>query len=248
MNSQQAKEILLLYRPGLNDDPEMAAALAVAKTDAELERWLGEHMASQEALRAKFRQIPVPEGLKEQILSERQAHTTLSFRRGVLVTASILAVIALSAVLLSILRPHPEKSFANFRSRMVGIVARAYPKMDLETNDLNQIRAYLTTRQAPSDYSLPTRLQQTTSTGCAVLQWRGKTVSMVCFNSGTGPKAPAPDLFLFVVNRSDVPNAPDSATPQFSQSNRVALASWSDQNKTYILAAFGEESALKQYF
>jgi hypothetical protein len=75
VNVNEAKNILLLYRPGTADaeDPQIAAALALAKRDPELARWLEEHCARQEALRAKFRQITVPAGLKEQIISEQAA-------------------------------------------------------------------------------------------------------------------------------------------------------------------------------
>ena len=66
MNRDEAKNFLLLYRPGTADadDPQIAGALALAKRDPELARWLEEHCARQEALRAKFREITVPEGLK----------------------------------------------------------------------------------------------------------------------------------------------------------------------------------------
>jgi len=45
VNSQQAKAILMLYRPGVSepDDSELAAALDLAKRDPELQRWLLEH-------------------------------------------------------------------------------------------------------------------------------------------------------------------------------------------------------------
>src|SRR5436190_735159 len=74
LTNQEAKEALLLYRPGISDarDAEFVEALACARKDPELERWFQEHCAVQGVLRDKFRQIAVPEGLKEQILSERQ--------------------------------------------------------------------------------------------------------------------------------------------------------------------------------
>jgi len=49
MNHNEAKDILLLYRPGTADvaDPQIAEALALAQRDAELARWFGEHCARQ---------------------------------------------------------------------------------------------------------------------------------------------------------------------------------------------------------
>ena len=241
----------MLYRPGVfePDDSELAAALDLAKRDPELQRWLHEHEARQQAIRASFRAIHVPEGLKEQILSERKAHFSLPLHR----KAAVALVCALSAVILLFTllpfgRPREDKSFANFRTRMVRTASRHYPKMDLETSDPVQIRGYLSQHQAHGTYVLPAPLERTTPTGCALLQWHGKPVTMVCFNSGSKSAANAADLFLFIINRADVPNAPATGEPQFVQTNSVATASWSDKDKTYVLAALGDEAFLRRFY
>src|SRR6266487_4292933 len=71
MNSRLAKEILLRYRPGTADasDPEFAEALQQAKRDPELGRWFAQHQAFCETIRDRFKQLPVPAGLKEDILA-----------------------------------------------------------------------------------------------------------------------------------------------------------------------------------
>ncbi|HTR42231.1 MAG TPA: hypothetical protein VMH87_11505, partial [Pseudomonadales bacterium] len=95
MNNDEAKQVLLLYRPGTSDaeDPETAAALALAKTDPELSRWLEEHCARQTALRDKFRQLPVLAGLREQIISEEAAKAKAASRREKIVGAVAVAAI-----------------------------------------------------------------------------------------------------------------------------------------------------------
>ena len=251
MNSRQAKEILALYRPGTADreEPEVAAALALAGRDPELGRWFQDHCEIQSTLRAKFKQIPVPEGLKEQILSEKNAHIALPLpRRLALVAAGAMCLLLMAGIALFLWGPREDRSFANFRSRMVRTVARQYPRMDLETSDLGKIRQYLVQHQAHGDYQLPPQLGKTAGTGCAVFPWRGKTVSMICFNSGATGNPSQPDLYLFVVNQSDVPNAPPVGPPQFAQSNRVVTASWSSGGKTYLLAGMGDEASLRKYF
>ena len=187
MNSQQAKEILLLYRSGIpeSDDADLAAALDLAKRDPELQCWLEQHLAVQQALRLKFRQIAVPEGLKEQILSERKAYVSAPVRKkAALVVLSVVAALVLIGIGLSLFRPGEDKSFTNFHSRMLRIASRQYPKMDLETSEHSQIRSYLSHHQAQGNYNLPSALQQAVPTGCAILHWQGKPVSMVCFKSG----------------------------------------------------------------
>lgn len=250
MNSQQAKEILILFRPGTEDaaDPEVAEALALTKQDSELAHWFEEHCALQQAVRANFRQIPVPEGLKEQILSERAVKTSPLFRKkaGVLALAAFLLLV-LVGLGFFYLRPNPENGFLAFRHRMAGNVLRVYPRMDLETNDLAQIREYLATHQGHGDYVLPHGLSKTAGTGCKVLDWRGNKVSMICFNSGTNGKPTVPDLFLFVVDRSLVKDAPGASSPEFAQISRLLTASWSEGNKTYVLGGLRDEQFLRNY-
>ena len=81
MNRDEAKSILLLYRHGTADadDPQVAGALALAEQDQELKDWLVRHCARQFVLRERFRQIPMPAALKEQIISEQAVREKMIF-------------------------------------------------------------------------------------------------------------------------------------------------------------------------
>jgi hypothetical protein len=83
MNCSEAKEVLLLHRPGIADaaDPQIAEALELAGRDPELRRWLDEHSAFQKAMRAKFQQIEVPAHLKVSLLMREQRSRRLSLPR-----------------------------------------------------------------------------------------------------------------------------------------------------------------------
>jgi hypothetical protein len=71
MTTRQAKQILLLYRPGTADaeDPEIIEAVELARRDAELARWFAQHCAFQDAVRAKLRQVEVVPQLKAALLA-----------------------------------------------------------------------------------------------------------------------------------------------------------------------------------
>jgi hypothetical protein len=252
LNRSQAKETLLLYRPGSahNQAEEFAEALELLKTDPDLARWFKEHCELQEAIGAKFNQILVPDGLKEQIISERSkppVSERIPNRHAVLVMMAAGIVLVLGLVAFFQRPPHEDYSFSNFRYRMAGAMLRQYPKMDLATNDMRQIRQYLDEKQAHGDYVLPKGLTRVTSTGCAVLSWKGKTVSMICFNSGKNGKPTEPDLFFFIVDRSAVENAPASAVPTLSPFSEMTTASWSVGDKTYLLTGSGDETFLKPF-
>lgn len=295
MTQQEAKAILVMYRPDSPDaaDPEFAEALALARQDAELGRWLAEHCAVQGALRARFRQIPVPQELQARILAGPQFHEriprsdahvespsdngldtvgqrlrpvrpdgqvarpTTRFTGNVLwwrhpaalaAAAALVGLAGLAALWWRSPTTEPERlNLATFRNRMGGQVLRNYA-MTLETDDLNRVRDHLAQRQSPADFVLPEPLGQTALAGCGVLRWRDKPVSMICFLTGR-PLAPGEksDLFLFVVDRGSLPDAPANGAPQFAQVGRLATASWSAGDRTYVLAVPGGEAELRKF-
>src|SRR5437899_10794138 len=98
MDSRQAKEILMRYRPETTEgaDPEFAEALEQARRDPELGRWFAEHRAFQSAIREGFKQLHVPADLKNRILAEyRPAAIVVWWRRSALSTLAASAAVAL---------------------------------------------------------------------------------------------------------------------------------------------------------
>jgi hypothetical protein len=250
VNRDEAKTILLLYRPGTADadDPQIAGALGLAKQDPELTRWLAEHCARQEALRAGFRQITAPAGLKEQIISEQAAQEKIiSWRPNAIFVAA--AVVVALVVLAPLWFQHRgnEETFAIYRSRMVRVALQGY-SMDLATNNPAQVRAYLAQNRAPADYVLPAPLEKTAVTGCAIEGWQGAKVSMICFRTGKPlPPGQQSDLWLFVIGRSTVKNAPLMGSRQFVQVNKLMTVTWTQGDTLYVLGTEGDEQTLRQY-
>ncbi|MFZ0828735.1 MAG: hypothetical protein WAO02_15060 [Verrucomicrobiia bacterium] len=250
MNRDQAKTILLLYRPGTTDagDPEIAEALALAKQDSELTRWLVEHCTRQEALRTGFRKLPVPAGLKEQIVSEQAARAKVGIRRqrAVLVALAVVAVlVALTPLWFPPRRSHD--TYVVYRDQMASVALRGYG-MDLMTNNPASVRAYLAQNHAPADYVLPAPLEKTAVSGCAIEDWQGAKVSMVCFRTGRPlPPGDPSDLWLFVIDRSRVKDSPPAGSRQFVQVGRLRMVTWTAGEKLYVLGMEGDETALGQY-
>src|ERR1700722_2469998 len=116
MTPDEARKILLCYRPGTKDaaEPEVAEALALAKQDPDLSLWLEQQCAQQQLLRAKIRQIPVPAGLKEQIISERVRYTQKRFFRQAVAMAAGLALVLLAGWRLTVFfhAPPADDTFA----------------------------------------------------------------------------------------------------------------------------------------
>jgi hypothetical protein len=250
MNKQDARQILALFRPGTADENDtfFQQARQLAKTDPELARWLEAHCEAYLALRRKLQAIPIPPGLKEQILSERKTRRPLFQKHGRPLLAAAAAVVLLLGLASVFWRHHGlTDHFAAWRKRMTETALRSY-YMDLTAADPLLIRNFLKEKNAPADFSLPAGLKTAALAGCAVSHWQGSPVSMICFNSGRPlPPGDQSDLWLFVIDRRSVLNAPPPGAPVFARVNKAVTASWSDGAKTYLLAAVGEETFLRKY-
>jgi len=246
MTPTQAKQILLLYRPGTQDgeDPEVAEALKLAEEDPALREWFAEHQAFQTAVRAKFQEIRAPEQLRIALSrSQKVVRPPLQFWQRPLWIAAAAIFVALLMLTALYLRPAIPDRFAFYRESMVSAAVRMYG-MDIETKDPNQLRQFIAQRGAPADYDLTKRLAKLQLKGGGLLRWRGNPVTMVCFDRGTGDT-----LFLFVMKRSALkdPPAQNAQAASLAQVDGLMTASWTNGADTYLLAGPAEPDFARKY-
>ena len=202
------------------------------------------------AIRAKLKKIPVPEGLKEQIIAERQVHRTPVWQKVVL-AAGALAVAVMAIMFLNPFFPSTKAKphdFATYRSTMGGYAEKAY-YMDMNSSDLDAIRTYLAQNKAIADYVLPENLQKNAKAlGCVATTWQGKSVTMVCFQTDrpVDPGHPS-DLWLFISGNTIAKDAPQASAPKFEKSSDLITANWTVGNRTYVLATRGDPQFLSKY-
>ncbi len=246
MNEDKAREVLLRYRPGVDDgdDPEMVAALELAKADLELGGRLREQIVFHSAVGASLRHVEPPAGLKERILAgQPDRHIITVWWRNPAVLA-VAAVLVLVIGLTSIWFPSraENNSFAAFRARMARVALRDYNRMDLLSSDPKEIRRYLAGHSPDGDFVLPAGLQSVTPLGCAALRWHDRPVSMVCFKRGANDQ-----IWLFIINRASVFDTPRATSPELQALGKFMTASWTMGEKTYVLGVIGDEKVLKGY-
>jgi hypothetical protein len=244
MNSQQAKEILLRYRPGTTDqdDPEVRAALKLATVDPGLAVWLEDHRRFQEKLKTEHREMPIPEGLREQILSEIPGRfDSLRSRRRRFAMALMAGMFLLfSLVIYTVKSGVDEDRFATFRLRMVKASLRGYA-MDIETASATELRTFLENRQAQSGWESPPGLGRWPLLGGAVMKWQNQPVTMICFGRNKQP-----ERWLFIANSSSMPDPPPDSNGVFKKVNRLNTVSWSRNGLTYILAGDSTDKDLEK--
>jgi hypothetical protein len=238
----EIKKVLSLYRGDARDrqDPEIREALDLAAGDPGLKDWLEKHLAFHAAMRGKLRQVEVPAGLKETLLARRKiVRAPVWWRQPAWAAAA--AVILLSALAFLLFRPEPPPDrFANFEARIVRTALRQY-RMDIETNDMQQVRQLLASRGAPADYEVPRGLRGLKLTGGGALKWRSNPVSMVCFDRGDQQM-----LYFFIADRRIMKDPPTAQLRRGVVSDLVT-ASWSDGDKVYLLAGPRDPEFEKKY-
>ncbi|MGZ4987865.1 MAG: hypothetical protein ACXWBP_07485, partial [Limisphaerales bacterium] len=158
MTRTEAQRILELFRPADRDasDPGMRDALELARTDPELRAWFEQHLRIEQALRDRFRNISVPETLKQRLLEQHK----IVRPRFVWGTAQWLKLAACFVVLLggvlalTYYRFETQPRLTEFQSRMVRSALREY-KMEVLTRDMGQLRHWMEARRAPADFDVP---------------------------------------------------------------------------------------------
>jgi hypothetical protein len=126
---------------------------------------------------------------------------------------------------------------------MVSAAVRVYG-MDLETNDMTQLRQFVAKKGAPGDYEVSQGLARLQLKGGGLQRWRGNPVSMVCFDRGDSKM-----LFLFVMRRAAVKDPPPEVTSkvQLARVDDYLTASWTRGNDTYVLAGLEEPRFPEKY-
>ena len=242
MTSLEAKKILLAHRPGgaTAQDADVVAALRETGRDPALQEWWRQQQSFHAAMERAFAKMPVPAGLREQVLARAKIIPFPWWRRPK-VWAAAAAIVLLLGLAALLWKPAPNGSFETFRSRMVRSVLRQY-RMDIQTNDLASIRQFLATNDAPADFTLPRGLAQLPPVGAGVLSWQAGHASMVCLDSGAQGT-----LFLFIAEGSAVRKPPSTAR-EFAQVSQLMTVSWTDGGKVYVLAGTGTRTALGKNF
>ncbi len=243
MNNEQAKFILHAYRPDGADagDATFDAALTQARQDPALGSWLERLQAFDREVARKLGQVAPPAGLREAILAGARAGSAPArpgrWRQPAWLAMAASFVVLLAAGLLAIrgTRAAAAQGFPGFATDYVA--ARFF--LSQRSGDLDELRAWLAKQKAPLPVELPAGFAQLRSLGCKTLDYQGKDISLICFGEGK-------EYHLFVARRSDFPELPAQALPQFLVRKGLASAAWSDDANHYVVVTDDSLKALKE--
>jgi len=242
MNEQEARLILQAYRPGAApDDPEVAAALQEAARNPELGRWFAEEQAFDRAIAAHLGNVPAPFGLKTRILAQLGPPAAPHRWSWAVKLAGVVALLFLITQLVSLFHPAvPEAQVSNYAREMVSFI-RLGGALDMESDDLGQIKEWLSKKEASPGF-VPPRLAALQPLGCRLLSFRGQTVTLICFKRDNDRLA-----HLFVVDRAALPQMKSGAPPVFAGVGDWMTASWVENDRVYMIAVQGDRGAVQHY-
>jgi hypothetical protein len=234
MKNEEAKFILAAYRPDGQDagDPRFAEALMQAQIDPQLKEWLNASLEWDAKVGKALRASPVPPNLKASILAGQkviampQARTRVSW----MAVAAALVLLGLAGGMLTY--HHFEKpSFAELQHELPEFMA-GIKGLQLMTDDLDEVRAYLDAQDAHGDLEVPEGLQGLPSMGCRVFDWHDRKVALVCFRTSERQGRVA---HLLVMDVKDFRDAPDTQLA-IAEQDAWSTAGWRQGNHVYLLA------------
>ena len=244
MNNQEAKLILQAYRPNGQDasDPFFAEALEQVRRDPELQKWFADETILNSRIQTRLQTaIPVPPGLKSELLALQKTVRPIPWWLQPLKLAAIgLVLAALGAILLLI--PQRPTQLASFRDTMARSSLQTQGHVEFESHDIASIRQWLQSKGMKTNFNLPTTLQAQTGTaqGCRVVDWKDRQATMVCFVVN------GEHMDLFVMDRTGLPDFPENGAPQFATADGLMTAMWAGGGKVYLLT--GKNEAVLQKF
>lgn len=241
MNSEEAKILLQAWRPGVtaNDDPRIAEALELDGRDPELKAWFEEQCALDAAFKAKLEEIPVPNGLRERILSQHKVIQPSVWRRHRAVLATAAAFVLLVGIAALYFRAASNSDLRSYRRDMAQFIADLY-RMNVHATTWDGLQKAFAKQGWPSDYIVPSALRSVHLEGGCMLIWRDEKVSLICMKSETKK-----GLWLFVMDRTSLPASASKEEPEFGKTGKLNTATWSKGDKTYLLATEGDTADLK---
>lgn len=248
MNNEEARLILQAYRSGGQDsnNPQFREALAQTQRDPELARWFANEQALDARINAKLgKAIIPPPNLKAQLLAQQKIVRPVAWWQRPAMRYALAACLALlitvAALWFNFYREERflarGEGFAGYRNTVADFAGHKLRRLEFKSADVAAVRRWLAQNDSHADLILPAGLEGRPSLGCRVLDWRGHKVTLVCFELENRQV-----VHLLAVDRHLFPDAPGDS-PVFQQVAGVATSSWSQGEKTYIVACKGGSEA-----
>ena len=246
MNIEQAKEVLSGYvrGPAEQQDAQTLQALQMLRQHPELQEWMRMQETLDPQLSRIYNDIAPPAGLEAALLKQvgaRSERARWKTRYSWIGAIAALLVIGAGTVFLL---PHERliqsaqeavtgtspDDFEQFRDGMAYYISKVYFTLDHTSQDLDSIKDWLSSHEAPVFENIPVALGDRKPIGCKELSWQGREVSLICFHTDEGGI-----VHLFVMERSGADADSLQDISRVARSHGLETGGWSSESKLYLL-------------
>jgi hypothetical protein len=248
MDNREAKFVLNAYRPGGQDanDPRFAEALRQVRRDPILQHWFDESVAFDAAMTVSLAATPVPNDLRESILTgvkvTRVPHWKNRWRKWAIAAAVVLSA-TLGVLVWHNAQPAPVAGWQlQALDAILSSIAQKESHFDVISRNPVDLVKWLRENSAPAGKKLPDGLDRLPSIGCKAFFWRGKPLSLICF---TLPEGRA--IHLVMTNVSMESDRRLKHEAKVVQQGHWATATWREGDMIYMLALEGSRDELRTY-
>ncbi len=267
MEREEAKQLLELCRPGIDDerqDPALADAFAMLDNDPELKAWFDEQQALDARISDSIHSIEAPADLKNTILAGMRLHEAHSKNAETPEPAPVTAptqtrawwlnpwtgIAALFVFLMVVLAlPDNQSGSTQIADADLPPVIQYLSKeisslkswqFDKKAKNPTELQAYLASAKVPTPSSIPQGLNTIPSIGCVTFEYgNGAKLSMICFKNDR----------VYHLITADKATYPDTIPnePTLYQCKDKAFKLWVDEDQVKILTIHGSKEEMPEF-
>jgi len=240
MDNQEAKFILKAYRPGGADAglAVFCSALEQAQRDPALGSWFEREQASDHAIAAKFKSVPIPAGLRESILTggKMSAVSRSWWAQPAWFAVAASVALLLASTLAWRLGGPPRTDWNQLTAQILddAFHDERHGSHGQAAQNLVALVSQPTTKLSALP---PVDLSRLKTEGCRTLRLCGHEVAEVCFVRNGG------EFHLYVMALPPSRDVPPGA--RFTDHDGMHSVLWTDSQHLYVLASAKDDSALK---
>jgi hypothetical protein len=158
---------------------------------------------------------------------------------------ALLGVLVLTAAIFFLYNPDaPQRvSMAALTERLLEIQTNPLKSLPY-TDEIAGMQRHLGEHGGPSDFEIPPGLRNQEGIACGVIDFESHPASIILTKTSVFSPS-GRDVLLLAMSRAHIKNPPPTTRISYMQKKDIALAAWSDERYTYIMAARGQASDLE---
>lgn len=229
------------------DDPLLRAALESLPRHPDVAARYEQQMHFDRAMCKHLEAMPVPAGLRAEVLAALKISQVRS-RRAAMPWLAAAAMVAAAVVVFWLPERKGTMTFAEAETSLVKMFEQMQAEgmsLDHVSHELDEVSTWLADAQAPLPYVMHAGMRESEPMGCRVIHWQGSKVTLICFRKA-GDSA-----HLFVMDRAPLAEGEGPPSQEPMPVHHVEgrpVSAWGCRKCLYVLVGGTKGSRLDEFF